>query len=102
MFKTFFVVLIAFVALIVAVVCCNWIGYASAAPKTTTLAISGMTCATCPIAVKKALSRVDGVTAVEVSFEKKEAMVSFDDAKANTQALVQATENAGFTSTVKQ
>ncbi len=41
-----------------------------AAPQTVTLAVSKMTCAACPITVKKALSRVPGVTEVSVSFEK--------------------------------
>jgi mercuric ion binding protein len=31
------------------------------------------TCPVCPITVKKALSKVDGVSKVEVSYEKKEA-----------------------------
>ena len=37
-------------------------GPAWAAPKTVTLAVPGMTCATCPITVKKALTKVTGVT----------------------------------------
>ena len=32
-----------------------------AAPRTVKLAVPGMTCATCPITVKKALQKVDGV-----------------------------------------
>ena len=52
-----------------------------AASKTVTLSVPGMTCAACPITIKKALTEVDGVTDAEVSFEKKEAVVTFDDAK---------------------
>jgi len=44
------------------------------------------------------LSKVDGVSKVEVSYEKKEARVTFDDAKTNTKALVKATADAGFPS----
>jgi len=33
-----------------------------AAPQTATLKVPGMTCATCPITVKKALQRVEGVS----------------------------------------
>ncbi|MDE3108877.1 MAG: heavy-metal-associated domain-containing protein [Acidobacteriota bacterium] len=40
-----------------------------------------MTCAACPITVKKALSRVEGVNSVNVNFDKKQATVTFDDAK---------------------
>ena len=52
-----------------------------AASKTVTLSVPGMTCAACPITIKKALTDVDGVTDAEVSFDKKEAVVTFDDAK---------------------
>ncbi len=71
-----------------------------AATQTVTLAVPGMTCPACPITVKRALSRVDGVIKTEVSFEKREAVVIFDDAKTNVQALTKATENAGYPSTL--
>lgn len=73
-----------------------------AAIKTVTLSVPGMTCAACPITVKKALSRVAGVEKAEVSFEKREAVVTFDDAKTNADALTKATANAGYPATVKQ
>lgn len=72
-----------------------------AAMKTVTLSVPGMTCAACPITVKTALSKVDGVQRAEVSFEKLEAVVTFDDAKTNAEALALATANAGYPSTVK-
>jgi len=57
-----------------------------------------MYCETCPITVKKALSRVPGVSKVAVSFEKKEAVVVYDDVKVGVRALTEATANAGFPS----
>jgi len=69
-----------------------------ASPQTVTLNVSGMTCAACPITVKKALERVPGVSKVDVGFEKKQVLVTFDDAKTNTDALVKATTNAGYPS----
>ena len=45
-----------------------------AATQTVTLAVPGMTCAACPITVKKALSKVEGVSKVDVGFEKREAV----------------------------
>ena len=75
---------------------------AQAAPQTVTLDVPGMTCAACPITVKKAISKVDGVSKVDVSYEKRQAVVTFDDAKASVQKLTQATENAGYPSTVKR
>lgn len=72
-----------------------------AAVKTVTLVVPGMTCATCPITVKRALNKVEGVTKIDVSYEKKEAVVTFDDAKTTIKALTDATTNAGYPSTVK-
>lgn len=72
---------------------------ANAANRTATLAVPGMTCPACPITVKTALSRVTGVSDVQVSFEKKQAVVTFDDAKTSVGALTQATTNAGYPST---
>lgn len=70
-------------------------------PKTITLAVPGMTCSTCPITIKKALTRVPGVTSVAVSYEKLEAVVTFDDSKTNSEALIKATTDVGYPSTVK-
>lgn len=75
---------------------------AVAAPQTVTLSIPGMTCAACPITVKKALSRVEGVTQAKVSYEKREATVIFDDGKASIQQLVDASTNAGYPASVKR
>lgn len=75
---------------------------AFAATKTVTLSVSNMTCAACPITVRKALSRVEGVQVAEVSYEKKEAVVTYDDAKTNVEALTKATDGAGYPSEVKK
>ncbi|MBG0797049.1 mercury resistance system periplasmic binding protein MerP [Methylocystis sp. L43] len=75
---------------------------AFAATKTVTLSVANMTCATCPITVKKALSKVEGVQSAEVSYEKKEAVVTYDDAKTNVEALTKATEGAGYPSELKK
>ena len=69
-----------------------------ASPQTVTLNVPGMTCSACPLTIKKALVKVPGVSNVDVRFEKKQVVVTFDDAKTNTSALVNATTNAGFPS----
>ena len=70
-----------------------------AATQTVTLSVPGMTCSACPITVKKAISKVEGVSKVNVTFETREAVVTFDDAKTNLRALTEATRNAGYPST---
>ena len=72
-----------------------------AGPKTITLNVSNMTCVTCPLTVKLALTKVDGVSKAAVDFGKKEAVVTFDDAKTNVPALIKATTDAGYPSAVK-
>lgn len=72
-----------------------------AATRTITLSVPGMTCAACPITVKKALSRVDGVSRIVVIFDKREATVTFDDAKTTVQALTKAAGNTGYPVTIK-
>ena len=37
-----------------------------------------------------------------VSFDKRQAVVSFDDAKTNVQKLTKATEDAGYPSSLKR
>ena len=73
-----------------------------AAIQTVTLSVPGMTCVACPITVKKALTKVDGVAQTVVSFENREAVVTFDDAKTSIEALTQASENAGYPATLKE
>lgn len=71
-----------------------------AAPRSVTLSLPTMDCAVCPITVKKALVKVDGVSRAELSFEKRQAVVSFDDARTSVPALTRATQDAGYPSTV--
>ena len=71
-----------------------------AATQTVTLSLPDMNCAACPITVKKALTKVSGVSKTEVSLDRREAKVTFDDAKTSTEALTRATKDAGYPSTV--
>jgi mercuric ion binding protein len=73
-----------------------------AATQTVTLSVPGMTCAACPITVKKALNRVDGVENVIVHFEQREAIVTFGDAKTSVRQLTMATANVGYPATVRK
>lgn len=74
---------------------------AMAAVQTVTLDVPGMTCSSCPITVKMALSKVDGVQQVKASFEKREAVVTFDDKKTSAEKLILASGNAGYPVTLK-
>jgi periplasmic mercuric ion binding protein len=69
--------------------------------QTVTLEVKNMTCAICPITVKKALERVPGVTDARVDFDKKTASVTFDPDKASPATLAKATSDAGYPSSVR-
>ena len=66
--------------------------------ETATLAIEGMTCATCPLTVRIALERVDGVESAAVDFKTKLAVVTYNPDLTDTAALIQATTDAGYPS----
>jgi mercuric ion binding protein len=68
--------------------------------RTVTLDVKNMTCAVCPITVKKALEKVAGVASIAVDFDKKTASVTFDPDKASPAILVKATSDAGYPSSL--
>ncbi|MEX0696320.1 MAG: cation transporter [Dongiaceae bacterium] len=73
-------------------------GAAGAAERTVTLAVDNMSCVTCPYIVKQSLAAVRGVSAVEVSYEAKTAVVTFEDDATDLAALTAATAGVGFPS----
>jgi mercuric ion binding protein len=71
-------------------------------PKTAVLDVQNMTCNLCSVTVKKSLERVPGVSQARIDFEKKTATVTFDADKTSAAALVKATTDAGYPSTVRK
>ena len=70
------------------------------AQQTVTLSIPAMNCATCPITVKKALTRLEGVITVKSDLDRRQTTVVFDDVRVTLAAITLATKDAGFPSTV--
>ena len=68
----------------------------AAQEQTRIFAIANMTCALCPITVRKAMESVRGVKAVKIDFAAKTATVVFDSVTASPQAIAQASANAGY------
>lgn len=75
---------------------------AQAAEKTVVLNVKNANCELCAPIVKKSLTRVKGVKAVEVKqadqMADPVATVTFDDAVTNVPALIAATTDAGYPS----
>jgi len=74
---------------------------AMAKQQTVLLNVPTMDCATCPITIKAALTKVPGVSKVKVSYEKREAVIVYDDTRATVADLKQATEDVGYPSMLK-
>jgi copper chaperone CopZ len=65
--------------------------------QTCTLKVSGMTCASCDVAVKIAAKTVSGVKTVKVDYPKGKAEVTYDASRTNPQTIADAiTELSGF------
>ena len=73
---------------------------AQAESRKVMLEVQNMTCAVCPITVKKALERVPGVQHVRVDYAGKTATVQFDDTLTTVDKLTNATKAAGYPSSV--
>ncbi len=64
--------------------------------ESVTLAITGMSCASCAQTIGKALRRVDGVHEAEVNFAAEQARVRYDPDRADRGRLVEAVRGAGY------
>lgn len=62
------------------------------------ITVEGMTCEACAKSINSALSKIQGVSAVSVSFEKGEAIVGFDNNVKDipTNRFLTAIENIGY------
>lgn len=63
---------------------------------TQTFTIENMTCAMCPITVRKAMEGVEGVRSVQVDFEAKTATAVFDPSTTSAADIAAASTNAGY------
>jgi periplasmic mercuric ion binding protein len=74
----------------------------AASPRTTVLDVQNMTCNLCPVTAKDSLEHAPGVNQARIDFEKKTATVTFDADKTTAAALVKATTDAGYPSTMRK
>ena len=67
-----------------------------AATKTSKIRVEGMHCKMCSASVTKALKATEGVEKVEVSAEKGEAVIQYDDQKVSEAKLRDVINGTGF------
>jgi mercuric ion binding protein len=61
-----------------------------------------MTCAACTVTLKAAVKKLDGIRKVTASVEDKNAVVTFDVSKTNSEAVKSKIDSTGYKATVKQ
>lgn len=61
-----------------------------------TLAIEGMTCATCALTVEKALNKLDGILNASVNLATEKATIQYDPAHLSLSDIETAVEKAGY------
>jgi mercuric ion binding protein len=72
-----------------------------AAAQSATFAVENMTCALCPVTVKKAMEKVVGVQSVRIDFAARTATVVFDPAVTSIEAIAAASTDAGYPAAVR-
>ncbi|MGE3507001.1 MAG: heavy-metal-associated domain-containing protein [Alphaproteobacteria bacterium] len=72
-----------------------------AAARTATFAVENMTCALCPVTVRKAMEGVTGVKSVAIDFDAKTATVVFDPSVTDIGTIAAASTNAGYPARAK-
>jgi Cu+-exporting ATPase len=68
----------------------------TASARTIALTVEGMTCASCSVAVRTALKKLDGVKDAKVSVSEKRAVVEYEPAKVTPQQLIDAVNKLGY------
>jgi len=74
---------------------------AEAAQSEATFYVANMTCALCPVTVRRAMSGVAGVQSVEVNFDARTARVVFDPSVTDEATIAHASEQAGYPAAVQ-
>ena len=69
---------------------------AAAFTKTVTIKVEGMKCSKCSASVTKALKATEGVQDAQVSSEKGEAVIKYDDQKLTETKLREVINSTGF------
>jgi len=87
--------------LLAALLLCLPLSAFAGTPQTAVLDVQNMTCSMCSITIHKALAKVPGVMDAKVDYDHKTATVKYDSDKTNPSALVKATTNAGFPSSLQ-
>ncbi len=65
-------------------------------PQTVSIPVDGMSCVSCAARVKRALKKIEGVQEVEVSLERREAVVRYQRDKVSPDRLRSVIDALGY------
>lgn len=58
--------------------------------------VEGMTCSACTVTTKSAIKKLDGIKNIQVSLEKKNAIISYDSAITNSKEIKSKIDSIGY------
>ena len=81
--------------------CCSTVSRAEppgavTSAKTVSFTVEGMTCASCSVAVRMALKKLDGVKEAKVSVADGLAVVDYEPARVTPQQMVETVDRLGY------
>jgi copper chaperone CopZ len=71
-------------------------GTVAAGPPTVVLHVEGMTCPSCKVAVRTALSKLEGVKDARVDVAQKSAAVEYDPSRMRPRQMLDAVNRLGY------
>lgn len=75
-------------------------GSATGSHATVSLHVEGMTCASCKVAVRTALTKLDGVEEARVDVARKSASVDYDPSRVTPRQMADAVSRLGYPTTL--
>ena len=64
--------------------------------KKTIIPVTGMTCASCVATIEKGLSKLPGVSQVNVNLASEKASIEYDPSQVDTKALMDTISDVGY------
>lgn len=74
---------------------------ALAEDQVVTLLVTDISCSNCTSMIKRVLGRIEGVKNITVKADNREAVVTFDNNRTNTESLIDVAALAGYLTQIK-
>ncbi len=78
------------------------VGTPTSADKKLAVDVTGMDCGGCAKTITTALTKLDGITKCDITFENKGGVIQYDPAKLTEQRILETISKTGFKASVKK